>query len=166
MKDLFGNENESGAIFSPCGRYRYALWRVWDNSLPMVTFIGLNPSTANQDQDDPTIRRVKAFAKDWGFGGINMVNLFGIISPYPEILTTDPNPVGVENDRWIKTKVEESEKVIFAWGNFKEADERAKSVIAQIPDAFCLKRNKNGSPGHPLYIPANTILTKFMEARQ
>ncbi|HDR1569813.1 TPA: DUF1643 domain-containing protein, partial [Pasteurella multocida] len=69
-------EMNNNAIFSDCGTYRYVLWRIWDTLLPRITFIGLNPSTADESNDDPTIRRCINFAKKWGYGGIYMVNLF------------------------------------------------------------------------------------------
>ncbi len=96
--DLF---NDNGAIFSPCGKYRYVLWRKWEADGPYIMFIGLNPSTANADTDDPTIRRVVRFAKSWGYHGVYMLNLFAYVTPYPEELKKCLDPVG-ENDMYIK----------------------------------------------------------------
>lgn len=87
-KSLF-NGSKRDAIFSPDRKYRYVLMRNWNATLKPVAFIGLNPSTANENADDPTIRRVINFAKNWGYGGVCMYNLFGIVSSKPEILTTD-----------------------------------------------------------------------------
>lgn len=158
-QELFENKL-SGAQFSPCGKYRYALWRIWDESLPKIMFIGLNPSTATADMDDPTIRRVKRFAKDWGYGGVYMANLFAFFSPYPEDLLTCEDPVG-KNDFALKLIKIECEDVLFAWGSFKQAKERAVVVSAMFPDALCLGVTKDNSPKHPLYIAANTKPVQF-----
>lgn len=151
---LFEN-NVSGAQFSPCGVYRYALWRKWDLSKPLIMFIGLNPSTATAEMDDPTIRRVKNFAKDWGYGGVYMANLFAMISPYPKDLLTCGDPIA-DNDRWLSHYSKYCKDILFAWGNFKEAAKRSKEVIEMFPNAVCLGKNKDGSPKHPLYISAST----------
>lgn len=156
MADLFGM-TESGAEFSPCGKYRYALWRIWDSTKPKVAFIGLNPSTANATSDDPTIRRVKAFSRDWGFGGVYMLNLFAIISPDPKVLLECEDPIG-ENDNWTCSIAAKCSAVVFAWGSFPEASRsgRDATIVREFPNAICLKKTKGGHPSHPLYIPSNT----------
>ena len=148
---------EWGAVFSDNRKYRYSLRRIWDRNKPMIMFIGLNPSTANETTDDPTIRRVIRFAKDWGYGGVYMTNLFGIISSNPKILKTDNNPIG-ENDIWLGNISKLCTEIVFAWGNFEEAIERGKEVTKMFPNAKVLGKNKNGSPKHPLYIKSNVIL--------
>lgn len=152
--DLF-NQNTSGAEFSKCRKYRYALWRIWDDSKPLIMFIGLNPSTANEATDDPTIRRVKRFAADWGYGGFYMMNLFALVSPYPEDLRKSDDPLG-DNDGWLERISEKCDKIIFAWGSFDEAAERAKEVMQKF-NGYALVINKDGSPRHPLYVPADTV---------
>src|SRR4051812_38069896 len=117
---LFEEDNLNGAIFSSCRKYRYALYRIWDESKPLVMFIGLNPSTANESKNDPTIRRVITFAKQWGYGGVYMMNLFGLVSPYPKDLLNSVDPIG-ENDIYLKQMKEKCSDVIFAWGAFTEA---------------------------------------------
>ena len=77
-------QTQSGADFSECGRYRYKLWRTWDDVRPVVMFIMLNPSTADATADDPTIRRCIGFAHDWGYGGVRVGNLFAWRTPYPQ----------------------------------------------------------------------------------
>ncbi len=153
--NLFEPYENTGAKFSKCGKYRYGLWRKWDDRLPKIMFIGLNPSTATAMMDDPTIRRVKGFARDWGYGGVYMCNLFGYISPYPEDLKTCSDPV-LDNDKWLALFSSLCKDVLFAWGNFKEANERAKIVSQMFPTAVCLGFNKNGTPKHPLYVAAKT----------
>lgn len=144
-----------GAAFSDCRQYRYVLWRVWNLDAGLVMFIGLNPSTANETKADPTIRRVMRFACDWGYGGVVMMNLFGLVSSKPGALGIHPNPVG-ENDLWLPAIAGRCQMVVFAWGVFKQAKSRTASVIAMFPDALCLKHTKDGSPQHPLFVPAIT----------
>lgn len=164
MKDLFGHEMAqamiAGAEFSDDRKYRYALWRVWDKSKPLVMFIGLNPSTANEIDPDPTITRVKTFAEDWGYGGFYMMNLFGIISSTPKILLSDPDPLG-ENDKWLWKIAGQCERIVFAWGVFKQARARAEEMKKRFPSAYCLKKTKEGHPWHPLYVAKSTKPIKY-----
>jgi hypothetical protein len=145
------------AKFSDCGKYRFFLQRMWDESLPSIMFIGLNPSTANESTDDPTIRRVKGFAKEWGFGGVYMVNLFGIVSSDPSIIIQSPEPVGKDNNRWIKAIAKRVQTVVFAWGAFTaaKASQQDSLITNQFPKAIALRKTKDGFPGHPLYVPSN-----------
>ena len=155
-------EQMRGAQFSDDRKYRYALWRIWDTEKPLVMFIGLNPSTANEKADDPTIRRVVSFARSWGYGGVYMMNLFAIVSSDPAILKTVDDPTK-ENDHYLIGVGVLCKNVVFAWGNFKEAEERAKVVSAMFPKATCLGKNKNGTPKHPLYIASKTSPSKFFK---
>jgi hypothetical protein len=159
MKDLFRGEIArtmiAGAEFSSDRKYRYALWRVWDRSKPLVMFIGLNPSTANETALDPTITRVMNFSRYWGYGGFYMMNLFGIVSSKPAILLTDPDPLG-DNDQWLWKIAGQCEMIVFAWGVFKQASTRAEEVKKRFPGAYCLKKTKDGHPWHPLYVAAAT----------
>lgn len=160
MSDLFFNEY--GAEFSPCRKYRYALWRLWSDK-PKVMFVGLNPSTANETDDDPTIRRVKRFAYSWGYGGVYMLNLFPLVTPNPdELLAFYKYPFKHDkedalNRKWLErtANMVSVSRIIFAWGNFKEAEIRGKTIASILPEAHALAINKNGSPRHPLYVPGN-----------
>ena len=161
--NLFEN---NGAEFSPCKKYRYALWRIWDESKPIIMFIGLNPSTANETTDDATIRRVKRFAVDWGAGGVYMMNLFPLVSTNPKVLLdfydTPFHDVELEkNNHWLCDISFKANQIIFAWGAFKEAHKRAKTVIKMFPDAKALLINQDGSPRHPLFVKGNTIPKYF-----
>jgi len=158
--DLF-KHNEDGAIFSDCRKYRYVLWRNWDESKPSLMFIGLNPSTANESKNDPTIRRVIQFANDWGYGSVYMLNLFAWVSAYPADLKTCKDPLG-DNDKWLSDIGTKCNQVIFAWGSFKEAKKRSKEVIKLFTDGQCLVQNNDGSPKHPLYVAGNTKPVKFI----
>jgi len=153
----------NGAIFSPCRTYRYALTRQWDNSLPYVLFIGLNPSTANEMDDDPTIRRCKRFAADWGYGSVCMANLFALRSTAPKNMLKHDAPIGVDNDVWLQDLAREAEVIVCAWGARGGHQRRDKIVIDLLSShkLTCLGVTKKGKPRHPLYIKANKKLEVF-----
>jgi hypothetical protein len=157
MDNLF---EKNGALFSDDKKYRYCLWRIWDESKPMIMFIGLNPSTANENQDDPTIRRVIRFAREWGYGGIYMLNLFTFVTAYPNELLKCDNPLMLA-DWYLKIYSEKSDRIVFAWGSFPESIDRAKIVKDMFPISFCLGQNLNGSPKHPLYLKSDTKLILY-----
>lgn len=138
-----------GAKFSDCGNYRYTLWRVWDEIKPTAMCIGLNPSTANHETDDPTIRQLIDRLGCLGYGGFYMCNLYGLISSKPGKLFEVPDNQG-ENLQWLDTISKRVDDVIFCWGNFKGIDYRAKQVIELFPNGKCFGRTKNGSPIHPM----------------
>ena len=108
------------AKLSDCRKYRYALWRTWDAEKPFVMFIGLNPSTADETEDDPTIRRCINYAKDWGYGGLCMVNLFAFRATEPNDMKNAIDPIGPENDEWLKNLSKDAGVIIGAWGNHGE----------------------------------------------
>jgi hypothetical protein len=160
--ELFKVEKDylNGAEFSIAGSYRYVLWRIWDETKPTIMFIGLNPSTANSTDPDPTITRVVSFAKEWGYGGMFMLNLFTIISSDPKALRNCPDR-DRKADHYLQIYDYMVKRVVFAWGNFRESKERAQDVIRMFPNAYCLKKNKDGSPRHPLFVKGGTELIKF-----
>jgi len=155
-----------GATISTCQRYRYDLFRIWDDQKDLIMFIGLNPSTADASIDDPTIRRCTQFAKDWGYGGLHMVNLFAWRSPSPQVLwlaefpLEEKNRPGV-NDAYLKQVAEKCTKIVFAWGNYGTLNERCYKVQKMFPDAFCFGLTTAGQPKHPLYLPAVEKLIPF-----
>jgi hypothetical protein len=148
------------AIFSKCNNFRYALSRIWDDSKPLVMCIGLNPSTANADSDDPTIKSLIRILQGLGFGGLQMLNLFALISPDPNALRMCPDPVK-DNDRYIQNISSEFEVIVFCWGNFKQAEYRAKKFKQMFPSAMCFGKNSRGTPKHPLYLKSNSTLIPF-----
>lgn len=155
--DLFGND--IGAEFSQDRLHRYALWRIWDNTKPLVMFIGLNPSTANESGNDRTITRVKNLSVGWGYGGFYMMNLFSYVSTDPgKLVVCTDNTL---NDSWLFSVRKSCKDVVFVWGNFSVAVERAKEVKKMFTDAKALLLNKNGSPRHPLYVHGDTKLIDF-----
>ncbi len=153
-----------GATFSPCRAYRYTLTRTWGGTLPLVV-IGLNPSTADESLDDPTIRRCMAFARSWGHGGLVMLNLFAFRSTDPKGLEAPGlEPVGEDNDRTI---VEETKgrRVLCAWGVHGALFGRAQGVSALLRahgrELVALGLTKEGHPRHPLYVRGDTLPVPF-----
>lgn len=144
------------AQLSPCRQYRYALWRTWDNAKPRAMFIGLNPSTADENNDDPTLVRCMNFARDWGYGSVCTANLFAYRATAPADMKAATDPVGQDNDQWLKKLADEAGLIVAAWGNDGAFMDRSSQVRALIPGMHCLKMNQSGEPAHPLYQRADT----------
>jgi hypothetical protein len=158
VKTLF-QDIETGATFSDCRNYRFALWRIWDKQKPLLMFIGLNPSRADENKTDNTITKVSKITANLGYGGFYMMNLFAYVSTDPaKLICFDDNSL---NDAFLFSIRKSCMHVVFAWGNFKVATDRAKEIIRQFPEAYCLGKNKNGSPKHPLYLLDTTQLQSF-----
>ncbi len=151
-----------GAIFSDDGKYRYALWRVWSSYKPPLMFIGLNPSTANHFNDDPTISRLTTRANNEGYGGILAGNLYALVSSNPKILLQkDLDTVGEETDYYLQQMISMAKAVLCAWGSFKPVVNRASEVLKMINEPYCLGVNADGQPNHPLYIGYDTPMIKY-----
>lgn len=145
-------------VFSPCRLFRYTWELVWDPSRPLCVFIGLNPSTADQDGPDPTVRRCVAFAKAWGYGGLLMLNLFAFRATEPRDMKATTDPVGPDNSRWLLERAahvnETGGIIIAAWGGHGGHLNRSRKVrelLRGIPLHY-LTLTKGGEPGHPLYL--------------
>jgi hypothetical protein len=151
----------SDAILSQDRLYRYLLTRIWDENKPMINFIGLNPSTADEIEDDPTTRRCIAFAKSWGYGGFYLTNLFAFISEKPEELKKVEDPIGKENDIYLLDTAKKVEEVIFAWGTKGKFLSRDKHVMNLITKGYYIALTKNGHPSHPLYLKSGLRIKKF-----
>lgn len=168
--------NKSAEI-SGCGTYRYWLQRCWDAALPVLVFIMLNPSTADADQDDPTIRKCIGFAKRNGFGSIEVVNLYAYRATKPadlyKVIREDgawkARAVGDENDAWIaeRTGIKDGRKICLAWGApaNNRVGWRAHEVVMRFihcqTQLYCLKHNNNASPAHPLMLAYSNELKPF-----
>lgn len=146
----------TSARFSPCRTWRYTLERVWGSGEAAV-FIGLNPSTADETEDDPTIRRCIGFAQSWGYDRLIMCNLYAYRSTDPKGLLATPDPVGPENDVALQVSAEGAGVVVAAWGVHGKPD-RVGHVRGLLPDLLCLGHTKAGAPKHPLYLPKDTPL--------
>jgi len=152
-----------GATFSRDRRYRYRLWRRWDRSRPAVAFVMLNPSTADARRDDPTIRRCIGFARAWGFGGVDVVNLFAYRATDPRELLRVADPVGPRNSRHIQRAGLGAALVVIAWGAHPSAARRAP---ISLPRARCLGLTRTGQPRHPLYLRRDARPVPVRSARR
>lgn len=148
------------AIYSDCEMYRYALRIEWIPGRGLVRFIGLNPSTATELVDDPTLRRCKRFAGEWGYGGIIMTNLAAFRATDPKAMFAQDDPIGPYNQpmpdylRGLDVRL-----VVACWGSHAKhpkLSEHAERFKREIPALHCLSRCANGEPGHPLYLKASS----------
>lgn len=164
---------DRGADISKCGRYRYTLWRCWDDALPTAVFVMLNPSTADANEDDPTIRKCIGFARRWGCGSILVVNMFAFRTPYPKDLAAadarGEDIYGPDRDEVLQNVMAKSKArgwpVICAWGSPSKGGQalrrlvslnaRAVSLGALVREMqlHCLGTAKDGNPRHPLMLP-------------
>lgn len=150
-----------GADFSACETYRYSLWREFNliggSVMRRVNFIMLNPSTADETKNDPTVERCMRRAITWGFDALDVTNLFALRSTDPIALRSHASPVGPGNDESILRVAKIAELVIVAWGQYGPLQHRAAVVLAMLREAgialHALKVSKDGSPAHPLYLP-------------
>jgi len=162
MSDLF---LERDAVLSDCGTYRYLLRRTWDHKLPRSLFIMLNPSTADAEIDDATIRSCIRLSKCLGYGSFEVVNLFALRATDPAELQKAAEPIGPRNDIVIEAALGRCDMAICAWGAHHMAQRRATEVRNMLrsrrPAIFCLGKTKAGFPKHPLYIKSGTPLEVF-----
>lgn len=160
-------KTETGAVFSECRQYRYSLWRRWDLGKPYALFIGLNPSTATETIDDPTIRRCKRFSRDWGYGSYVMANIFAYRATKPKEMKAQDDPIGIDNDVAIQDMARDAGIIVCAWGTHGGHRGREHRVIHLLEayDVYCLGKTKAGHPKHPLYIRADKKLEVFCRER-
>lgn len=151
------NEMQNGALLSHCRTYRYDLWRTWTGGAGYAMFVGLNPSTADETEDDPTIRRCVAFAKDWGYAGLCMTNLFAYRATNPDDMMRASDPVGPRNDAILLERAAAAGVVVAAWGVHGTFGGRDNAVRRMLPRLHYLRLTKNGHPGHPLYLPRTLL---------
>jgi len=146
---------DKSAYISKDGLYRYCLTRIWDREKPFVCFIGLNPSTADAENDDQTMRKEINYADSWGYGGLYKANLFAFRTKEPKVMKKAIDPIGPENDFWITAAVSLCDLVLFAWGNDGLFMDRGIQVVDMIKaerKVYCLTKTKLGQPGHTLYL--------------
>lgn len=171
----------AAAVFSPCGGYRWWLQRTWQPERPTLVFVGLNPSCADGQRDDPTLRRLVAYGRRWGFGRLEVINLFGAVATTPAALKRMADPVGADNEAWIRrclrrlgpwrceaiparesagaVPVGPLESLLWlGWGNGGAWRGRDRALLALVAEfavkPFALCRTASGQPRHPLYCPA------------
>jgi hypothetical protein len=150
------------ARFSACGRYRWWLQRRWDPGAPPLLFIGLNPSRADAERDDPTLRRLIGFARGWGYGALEVLNLFAAVSPSPAALRRLADPVGAEADSWIRRRLAAcpTAPLWLGWGALGGWCGREAAVLPLLRGRrlLALGSTRGGQPRHPLYLPASAGL--------
>jgi hypothetical protein len=150
------SDNRSDATLSDDRQYRYRLRRTWDAEKPTLAWIMLNPSTADETEDDPTIRRCLGYAKDWGYGSIIVGNLFAYRTSDPSDLHDVDDPVGSENDSYLRDICQEADRVMVAWGTDGDIRGRESEVEGLLDtDLYALNTTKHGHPNHPLYQPSD-----------
>lgn len=152
------------AVIDASGQYRYSLLREWDSNAHRVTFIMLNPSTADATIDDRTINRCINFASTWGYGSIEVVNLFGYRAKDSDEIKKSLNPIGKDNDKYILEAVNRSSIVVLAWGDhgtYLSRDLAVLRLLSAVKDIYCLGITSKGNPRHPLFVSSLTILELY-----
>lgn len=156
---------ERAAIFSKDEQYRYTLTRVWNRNLPLLGMVLLNPSTATAEEDDPTIHRQSVRARHLGFGGLIVTNIFAWRSTDPDKIYRVPDPIGPDNDRYIKEAMFGCKQVVCGWGQHGAHMGRGYLVARMLQTwgvpTFALHINDDGSPAHPLYLPYTAPLLSY-----
>lgn len=148
----------TGALFSDCKQYRYHLWRRWDTSLPVCNFLMLNPSTADDWRNDPTVERCEQRARFWKYGGLSVTNIFAFRATQPEDMLYAEDPIGPDNNRIILAEAQTCGIVICAWGNHGDHFQRNQYILFSLlyelrHKLHALGMTKAGNPQHPLYLP-------------
>jgi hypothetical protein len=160
--------SRAAATISADGLYRYRLERWWNEDVPAVLFVMLNPSTADARDDDPTIRRCVGFARSWGAGGLLVGNLYALRATDPRGLVGVDDPVGPENDDHLFRMSRVAARTVVAWGAWPGPDRyRPARVMAALcgqaigARAYALGRTKAGAPRHPLYLRADALAEPY-----
>ena len=153
----------SGAIFDAHRNYRFILWRYWNDN-PRILFIGLNPSTADEAQNDPTIRRCISFSQLWNYGGMYFCNLFGYISTDPKSLSKTDS-IHPANIHAIQTASSLTILTVAAWGDGIEIVDNGRAIAQHLKELIspskCFGLTQKGNPKHPLYLPGVSQLLDY-----
>lgn len=161
-------DDRRGAILSPCRTWRYALWRRWGPTDRAAAFIGLNPSTADETEDDATIRRCIGFAKRWGFDALYMLNLYAFRATHPRDLWKARDTIGPENNEYIGLFAGQADVVVAAWGIHGHGRHQTAIVLNSFAVAgatlHCLGRTAEGAPRHPVRLAYSTPLEIYQPA--
>jgi hypothetical protein len=146
----------SSAVYSPCDRYRYVLTRDWGGAGGRVLFVMLNPSTATEAQNDPTVERCERRARALGFGAFRVCNIFAFRATDPRVMRAEPDPTGPGNNAAITESAVWADSIICAWGTHSAHQGRGAAVARLLRQSgkplFHLGLTKDGTPRHPLYI--------------
>lgn len=157
----------SGAIFSEDKKFRYALWRKWKLAGKYIMFIGLNPSRADAVKNDLTITKLVHFAKQWGFDGLYMTNLFSYIEPDSAFIkkidgTNYQQFIGEHCDEYLSLIHADCTQLVYCWGNFPNISFRSNTIIGKFPGGKCFGKCKSGAPKHPVRLGYATKLELYV----
>ena len=158
-----------GVRLSSCKKHRLQLWREWDSNLPKVLFIMLNPSTADHEQDDPTLRRCIDFAKQWGYGGLYIGNLYSLRAADPKTLVKVSKFNHRDNYKHIVSIALQCQLVVCAWGNYPIIKKLGipLNIFKQLNQKLhCIALSKTGTPKHPLYLKKSLTPIPFVLEKQ
>lgn len=154
------------AVFSADRVHRYTLWRdmsgrLFDGEGGYVMFIGVNPSTADEQKDDPTLRKVQTLTRMWGYSEVVMTNLFAFRATDPDVMKASASPIGEDNDYWLDLCARFASMIVCAWGKHGAHRQRDKAVLRRLLNGhgekiYHLGRNFDGTPKHPCYLPNST----------
>jgi len=155
-------DSSKGAILSPDRLYRWALWRIWDRQRRLLCFVCLNGSTADEEEDDHSLRKFIGFANTLNAGGVLVGNAFGYRTPYPRLLRKAAEPIGAENDKWVRLMSADAGETIVAWGNHGAHLKRSSNMTPLLSEPVsCFGYTKTGEPKHPLYLSYDEKLIPF-----
>lgn len=157
-------------VFSPCRKYRCRLRQIWEPTLPSLCFLMLNPSTADETRNDPTVERCERRARATAeCGGVEIINIFSYRATMPEDMKAQADPTGPDNDAHILEAARNAHMVICAWGRHGQHLDRGRNVLEMLHreciKTYCLKINSDGYPAHPLYIGYNVKPTPYPPAK-
>lgn len=154
----------AGATFDESHRYRYVLWRNFVNEpVDPCLWVMLNPSTATEFEDDQTVRKCQDFSRIWGHDSCRVVNIFAWRSTDPKVLPHIDDPIGPQNDYYIREEALRAKRIICAWGNWGWVRDRSRAVrqLLQPFECWCFKVTQSGEPNHPLYMPKTSPLIRY-----
>jgi len=152
------------AIIDATRKYRYSLEREWETGDGTMLVVMLNPSTADAEKDDPTIRKCVTWARRWGFRHLEVANVFAYRSTDANALGTVDDPVGAENDSYLERAAARASRIVVAWGSKRHHQKRIQHVLSLLRrhgELWCVGTNADGSPKHPLYVGNAATLRPF-----
>lgn len=155
-RDFLKGDAASVAVYSDCEQYRYLLTRVWEPEGKRALFIMLNPSTATETQNDPTVERCERRARALGFGAFRVCNIFAFRATDPKVMRAAADPVGPANDAAMRESLLWADQIICAWGahgaHLRRGADMERMLRESGQDLYNLGLTNSGAPKHPLYI--------------
>lgn len=136
---------------------------MFDTEERAIVWIGLNPSTADENKLDPTLRRIRGYSKAWGYNTFYMLNIFAFRATNPRDMRQTPDPIGPDNDQWMLEMVDKTDRIMCAWGRHGMFQNRQDAVITRLKDRnlYYLEKTHDGIPKHPLYLKADLLPKPF-----